>query len=157
MALMKLFKKAADPYPGLSHERKIPYTDIISTQAFIQAKSFRGYRREKISSYGLDGVERNERYFCDNDPDLTGSRIDLMVVKANNDAKKCIRVVVDGKFLGNIYRNDVNREYFNKIVKQQIDGAYVRLDTVTLDGRIQVASSYLMVHWPGIGPRVTIE
>ena len=157
MALMKLFKQAADPYPGLSHERKIPYTDIISTQAFIQAKSFRGYRREKISSYGLDGVERNERYFCDNDPDLTGSRIDLMVVKANNDAKKCIRILVDGRFLGNIYRNDMNREYFNKIVKQQIDGAYVRLDTVTLDGRIQVTSSYLMVHWPGIGPRVTIE
>ena len=157
MALMKLFKKAADPYPGLSHERKIPYTDIISTQAFIQAKSFRGYRREKISSYGLDGVERNERYFCDNGADLTGSRIDLMVVKADNDIKKCIRILVDGKFLGNIYRSDTNREYFNKIVKQQIDGAYVKLDTVTIDGRTQVASSYLMVHWPGIGPRVTIE
>lgn len=157
MALMKLFKKAADPYPGLSHERKIPYTDIISTQAFIQAKSFRGYRREKISSYGLDGVERNERYLCDNGADLTGCRIDLLVVKANNDAKKCIRILVDGKFIGNIYRSDTNREYFNKIVKQQIDGAYVKLDTVEIDGQIQLVSSYLMVHWPGIGPRVTIE
>lgn len=157
MALLKLFKKATDPYPGLSHERKIPYTDIISTQAFIQAKSFKGYRRGKISSYGLDGVERNERYFCDNGADLTGSRIDLLVVKANNDAKKCIRILVDGRFLGNIYRNDMNREYFNKIVKQQIDGAYVKLDTVEIDGQIQVTGSYLMVHWPGMGPRVTIE
>lgn len=157
MSLIKLFKKTTDPYPGLSHERKIPYTDVISTQAFIQAESFRGYRREKISSYGLDGVERNERYFCDNGADLTGSRIDLMVVKANNDAKKCIRILVDGRFLGNIYRNDMNREYFNKIVKQQIDGAYVKLDTVEIDGQIQLVSSYLMVHWPGIGPRVTIE
>ena len=157
MSLMKLFKKTTDPYPGLSHERKIPYTDVISTQAFIQAKSFRGYRREKISSYGLDGVERNERYFCDNGADLTGSRIDLLVVKADNDIKKCIRILVDGKFIGNIYRSDTNREYFNKIVKQQIDGAYVKLDTVTIDGRTQVVSSYLMVHWPGIGPRVTIE
>jgi len=157
MALMKLFKKISDPYPDLSHERQIPQSDIVSVQAFIQAKTFRGYRREPISTYGLDGVERNICILRDQQNfDLTGSRIDIMTVKMANK-RKCLRILVDGKFIGNIYKNDMNTEYFDKAVKQKIDGAYVKIDTVMFEGRKEATKLYLMLHWPGIGPRVDVD
>lgn len=148
-----------DPEPQLTQERALPKKDIYSTQTFTQSKSFKGFRREKLSTFGLDGVELNHKYFREQyNDDFTNSAIQLMVVKARNDEGKCVRVVVDGRFMGNLYRSERTAESFDMIVAKKIDKAHFRVETAYYaDGSLMGYNTYIMVHWPGIGPRVTIK
>ena len=112
MSLFNRFKKN-QPVTEYTEERTIPKKDIISVQTFTQAKSFRGFRRVRISTYGLDGVEKNFAYFREKEFDFTNAAVQIMTVKANNDFGKCLRIVVDGRFIGNVYRSDSNAEAFD--------------------------------------------
>jgi len=146
-------KSEISPEAALSDERDIPKSNIKSVQTFTQSRSFKGFRRERITTHNLDGVEKNTLYFKARDYDFTNSAIQLMVVKANTDEGICIRIVVDGRFMGNMYRNERNAETFDNIVARNIDKAHFRIEEATGSSTI----SNLFVHWPGIGPRVTVE
>ena len=152
-------KKKSDPVPELTDERIIPKKDILSVQTFTQSKTFRGYRRVRISTNGLDGVEKNQIYFRERGFDFTNSAVQLMTVKANNDFGKCLRIVVDGRFLGNIYRSGANDEAFDKVLDKAVDKVYVKLEDTIIDGQYYGTESYIMMHWPGIAPKlkVTVE
>ena len=156
MALFNFGKKKAAPAPVLSDERVIPKKDIISVQTFTQAKSFRGFRRVRISASGLDGVEKNQIYFRERGFDFTNSAVQVMVVKANNDLGMCLRIVADGKFLGNVYKNDGNSEAFDKAIDKKIDKVYVKLEDKIIDGQLYGTESFIMVHWPNIAPKVKV-
>ena len=73
MSLFNRFKKNQH-VTEYTEERTIPKKDIISVQTFTQAKSFRGFRRVRISTNGLDGVEKNFAYFREKDFDFTKLR-----------------------------------------------------------------------------------
>lgn len=141
--------------PALTQERVIPKTDILSVQTFTQSRGFKGYRRERVSIRHLDGVELNLMHFAEAGFDFTNSAIQLMVVKANNEIGICIRVVVDGRFIGNMYRSERNAETFDNIVAKNIDKVHIRVEPMTDD--IQNYDVWLFAHWKGIAPRVTIE
>lgn len=149
MSLLKKIAKRFDQSkePELSYERQLPKKDIISVQTFTHSKAFKGFRREKISTYGLDGVERNHRHFAELGNDFANSAIQLMVVKANTETGNCIRIVVDGLFMGNMYRNPRNAESYDRIVAKEIDKVHFHVE----------GDTYIMLHWPGIGPRVTVQ
>lgn len=149
-----------DPEPVLSQERPLPKKDIISVQTFTQSKNFRGFRREKVSGQSLDGVELNHKYFREEREDnFDNSAIQLMIVKANNDYGKCIRVVVDGRFMGNIYRRDNgSTEVFDAIEAKLIDKVHFQVDTSYHDdGSLMGYSTYIMVHWPNMPPKIKVS
>lgn len=137
---MALFgkKKTAPPQPALSVQRELPKSDIIKVLTFTQAKQFRGFKREFVKSFGLDGTALNLAYFREKGFDFTNSAIQVMLVKANNDYGKCVRLVVDGRFLGNVYRDDANAEWFGHVEDGSADKAFVKIE----DPKI-----YLFLHW----------
>ncbi len=158
MALFNFGKKKAAPKPQLSEERIIPKKDIVSVQTFTQSKSFRGFRRIKISTYNLDGVEKNLAYFRERGFDFANSAVQVMVVKANNEEGKCLRIVVDGKFIGNVYKNSSNSEAFEMAVAKKLDKVYVLIEDVILDdGKYYGTETYILLHWPNIGPKVKVS
>ena len=158
MALFNFGKKKAAPQPQLSEERIIPKKDIISVQTFTQAKAFRGFRRIKISTNNLDGVEKNLAYFRDRGFDFANSAVQVMVVKANNEEGKCLRIVVDGKFVGNVYKSGSNSEAFDMAVDKKIDKVYMLIEDVILDdGKYYGTRAYILLHWPNMAPKVKVS
>lgn len=158
MALFNFGKKKATLQPQLSEERIIPKKDIISVQTFTQAKSFRGFRRINISTYMLDGVEKNLAYFRERGFDFANSAVQVMVVKAKNDEGKCLRIVIDGKFIGNVYKNSSNSEAFEMAVAKKLDKVHVLIEDVILDdGKYYGTETYILLHWPNIGPKVKVS
>ena len=155
MSLFNHFKKAQPV--KYTEERTIPKKDIISVQTFTQAKSFRDFRRVRISTNGLDGVEKNFAYFREKKFDFTNAAVQIMTVKANNDFGKCLRIVVDGRLIGNVYRSDSNAEAFDVALDKKVDKVYVRIEEKIIDGVNYGSSSYLMLHWPNMGPKVSVN
>lgn len=139
MALFGKKKNTPPPQPALSVQRELPPSDILKVMTFTQAKSFRGFKRGFVKSFGLDGTALNLAYFRSKGFDFTNSAIQVMLVKANNDYGKCVRVVVDGRFLGNVYRDDgFNKEWFDHVEEGTVDKAYIKIE----DPKI-----YLFLHW----------
>lgn len=158
MSLFRSKKKnEPEPAPAKSEERVIPKSDIKYVYTFTQAKSFRGFRRVGISFYGLDGVDKNLTYFGERDYDFTNSAVQIMIVKANNDVGVCLRIVVDGKFIGNVYKNSSNAEAFDAALDKKLDKAYVKIEDTVIDGKYYGTEAFIMLHWPDMGPRVKIE
>jgi len=157
--LNKIFNsKKSDPEPVLTQERVIPKKDILSVQTFTHSRGFKGFRRVKLSTYGLDGVELNHRYlYKKNKFDFDNSAIQLMTVKATNETGTCIRVVIEGRFVGNIYKNERNAEIFDNIVDKNIDKVHAHVEYAEDDKGLLAYDTYIMVHWPNMGPKITIK
>ena len=157
MSLLKKILKQKEPEPVFSQERAIPKKDIRSVQTFTNSKSFKGFRKAKLNEYGLDGIDLNHDYFYKTSKfDFTNSAVQLMVVKANNNEGKCIRVVVDGRFMGNVYRSK-DADLFDNIVNKKVDKVHFHVEYAEDKGKLLASAGALLVHWPNMGPRVTIE
>ena len=148
--------KNVDPEPVLSDERPLSKKDIFSIQTFTQAKSFKGFRRVTISTDNLDGVEKNMAFFRSRDFDFTNCAVQVMVVKARNDEGKCLRIVADGRFLGNVYKNISNYEAFDMAVNQKLDKVYLKYEDAVIDGKLYGTNTYIMFHWPNIAPKIKV-
>lgn len=85
---MMLFKK----------KKTEPKPRVVSSHEYIQSNTYRGYKRQKLSSYGyqpaLEGISALSGL------DLTGANIRLDYI---NDEYKCVQVYVGPHLAGTIW------------------------------------------------------
>lgn len=149
-------KKARAPAPELPLDFKVPKKDIIFVQTFTQSKNFKGFRRVRVSMGTSDVVEHNIDYFRDNGYDFTNSAVQIQTIKSDLDPGVLLKVVVDGRFLGNIYRGKGNAEAFDAVTDKKIDKVYVKIEDAFIDGKYYGTETYIMLHWPNMGPKVYV-
>lgn len=158
MALFK-FGKKKEPAPApepIPLDYKTPKKDIISAQTFTQAKGFNGFRRVRVSMGTSDVVWNNIEYFRDNGFDLTNSAVQVLVIKSDMDPGVQLKVLVDGRFLGNIYWSNKNAEVFDAITDKKADKVYIKIEDTVIDGKYYGTETFLMVHWPNMGPKINV-
>lgn len=159
MALFS-FGKKKEPAPvpePIPLDFKPPKKDILSVQTFTQSKGFKGFRRARVSMGTSNVVWNNINYFRDNGYDFTNSAVQVLEIKSDIDPGVQLKVVVDGRFLGNIYWSSKNAEVFDAITNKKIDKVYIKIEDTFLDGKYYGTEAFLMLHWPNMGPKVKIS
>lgn len=152
-------KKKKEPAPApkpIPLDYKTPKKDIKSVHTFTQSKGFKGFRRVRVSMGTSDVVWNNIEYFRDNGFDLTNSAVQVLVLKSDMEPGVQLKVLVDGRFLGNIYRYKTNAEAFDAVIDKNVDKAYVKIEDTVIDGKYYGTETFLMVHWPNMGPKVYV-
>lgn len=153
-------KKKKEPAPApepIPLDYKTPKKDIKSVQTFTQANGFKGFRRVRVSMGTSDVVWNNIEYFRDNGFDFTNSAVQVLVIRSDMDPGVQLKVLVDGRFLGNIYRYEKNAEAFDAVTDKKVDKVYVKIEDTFIDGKYYGSQSFLMLHWPNMGPKVTVK
>ena len=145
MALFK-FGKKKEPAPApepIPLDYKTPKKDIKFALTFTQAKSFKGFRRVRVSMGTSDVVWNNIEYFRDNRFDFTNSAVQVLVL-------------VDGRFLGYIYWSNKNAEVFDAVTSKKADKVYIKIEDTVIDGKYYGTETFLMVHWSNMGPKINV-
>ena len=157
MALFNFGKKkpAPDPEP-IPLDYKTPKKDIISVQTFTQSKGFKGFRRVRVSMGTSKVVWNNIEYFRDNGYDFANSAVQVLAIKSETDPAALLKILVDGRFLGNVYRNNKNAEAFDAIMDKKADKVYVKIEDTVKDGKYYGTETFIMIHWPDMGPKVKV-
>lgn len=156
MALFKFGKKKEPAPEPVPLDYKTPKKDIKSVHTFTQAKGFKGFRRVRVSMGTSNVVWNNIEYFRDNGYDFTNSAIQVLVIKSDMDPGVQLKVLVDGRFLGNIYRSKSNGEAFDAVTDKKVDNAYIKIEDTVIDGKYCGTETFLMVHWPDMGPKINV-
>ena len=152
-------KKKKEPAPApepIPLDYKTPKKDIKSVQTFTQANGFKGFRRVRISMGTSDVVWNNIEYFRDNGFDFTNSAVQVLVIRSDMEPGVQLKVLVDGRFLGNIYRYEKNAEAFDAVIDKNVDKVYVKIEDTVIDGKYYGTETFLMIHWPNMGPKVYV-
>ena len=158
MALFN-FGKKKEPVPApepIPLDYKTPKKDIKSVHTFTQAKGFKGFRRIRLSMGTSNVVWNNIEYFRGNGFDLANSAVQVQVVKSDIDPGVQLKVLVDGRFLGNIYRSNKNAEAFDAVADKKVDKVYVKIEDTVIDGKYYGTETFLMVHWSNMGPKINV-
>lgn len=158
MALFK-FGKKKEPAPApepIPLDYKVPKKDIKSVQTFTQSKGFKGFRRVRVSMGTSDVVWHNIDYFRDNGYDFTNSAVQLQAIKSDIEPGVYLKVVVDGRYLGNIYHSSKNGEAFDAVTDKKVDKVYVKIEDTVIDGKYYGTETFLMLHWPNMGPKISV-
>jgi hypothetical protein len=153
-------KKKKDPAPApepIPLDYKTPKKDIKFVQTFTQANGFKGFRRVSISTGTSDVVWNNIEYFRDNGCDLTNSAVQLLVIRSDMEPGVQIKVLVDGRFIGNIYRYKTNAEAFDAVIDKNVDKVFVKIEDTVIDGKYYGTQAFLMLHWPNMGPKINVK
>lgn len=153
------FGKKKEPAPApkqIPLDYKTPKKDIKSVHTFTQSKGFKGFRRVRVSMGTSDVVWNNIEYFRDNGFDLTNSAVQVLVIRSDMEPGVQLKVLVDGRFLGNIYRYEKNAEAFDAVIDKNVDKVYVKIEDTVIDGKYYGTETFLMVHWPNMGPKVYV-
>ena len=158
MALFKFGKKkesapAPEPIPL---DYKTPKKDIKFALTFTQAKSFKGFRRVRVSMGTSDVVWNNIEYFRDNGFDFTNSAVQVLVLNSDMDPGVQLKVLVDGRFLGYVYWSNKNAEVFDAVTNKKVDKVYIKIEDTVIDGKYYGTETFLMVHWPNMGPKINV-
>ncbi len=144
-------KKKKEPAPApepIPLDYKTPKKDIKSVHSFTQSDSFDGFRRVRISMGTSDVVENNLDYFRNNGCDFTNSKVEVLVIKSDMEPGVQLKIMVDGRFMGNIYRSKSNAEAFDAVTEKKVDKVYVKIEDTVLDGKYYGSECFVMVHWP---------
>ena len=148
-------KKAPAP-KSLPLDFEVPKKDIKFIRTFTQADSFKGFRSVRISADTSKVVENNIDFFRDNGYDFTNCTVQLQAIKCDIDPGVKLKVVVDGRFIGNIYRGKGNAEAFNAVMDNEVDKAYIKIEDAYIDGKYYGTQGFIMLHWPNMGPKVNV-
>ena len=161
MALFGLGKKKQTKTVPPTQPKRIPMVppvhEVVTSITLTQSKAFRGYRRLKISSRNSDIIENNEKYFKQCDWDFSNRTVQLMVEKIPDVNDVRVLIIVDGRFLGNLYRNDRNAEAIDKIVSGEVDGVFIKYDEKIIDGESYGSEAFVFLHWPDMGVKVSVK
>ena len=158
MALFK-FGKKKEPAPApepIPLDYKTPKKDIKSVHTFTQAKGFKGFRRVRVSMGTSNVVWNNIEYFRGNGFDLANSAVQVLMLNSDIDPGVQLKMLVDGRFLGNIYRSNKNAEAFDAVTDKKVDKVYVKIEDTAIDGKYYGTETFLMVHWPNMGPKINV-
>ena len=142
---MGLFNRAKKMFSHTVVNEQPPEEALLAIKAqysFIQAKSFRGCKRFKLStSYNRFDVEANQEKFRNEGFDFTGKRIDIAFVQlAVRD--EAMVVYVDGLQIGARSFCDKEAEVYQAMKDGRIDRAYVRIEDTEYG-----TGTYLFLHW----------
>lgn len=143
------FGKKKEPAPApksLPLDFKVPKKDIKFIQIFPQSESSDGFCRARVSPGSSDLVERNTDYFRKRG--FEGSSIQLMTVRSDMDPGIHLRVIVDGRYLGNIYNGKFNAEPFAALTSRKVDRVHMEVVDTAVDGKYYGSECFAMVHWP---------
>ena len=148
-------KKSTAPTPEpIPLDCDTPKKDIKFALDFTQAKSFKGFRRVRISMGTSNIVWNNIDYFRDNGYDFTNSAVQILVLNSDMDPGVQLKVLADGRFLGYVYWTSKSSEAFDAVESKKIDKVYLKIEDTFIDGKYYGTEAYLMLHWPNMGPRV---
>lgn len=142
MGLFDIAKKVLGQSVVNEQPREEALLAIKRQYSFIQAKSFRGFKRFKLStSYNRFDVEANQEKFRNEGFDFTGKRIDIAFVQlAVRD--EAMVVYVDGLQIGARSFCDKEAEVYKAMKDGRIDQAYVRIEDTEYG-----TGTYLFLHW----------
>ena len=138
--LRKLAKKAVKDAAKSKPAAKQAGSTVIWTKTYNQAKSFKGFKRIRLTTYKERDVDATLSYFAGRNYDFTNSAIQFQYVRVMNGSViggfSVVNVYADAKRIGCIY--DTNYDNFDLLTKENIDSAYLRVDN---------GDVYLFVHY----------
>ena len=142
---MGLFKKAKQILSQPVVNEQPPEEALLAIKrqySFVQAKSFKGCKRFKLStSYNRLEVEKNQDRFRKEGFNFTGKRIDVACVQlAVRD--EAMVVYVDGLQIGARSFCDKEAEVYKAMKDGRIDQAYVRIEDTEYG-----TGTYIFLHW----------
>ena len=152
---MSLFGKKKKPAPAPAPKQSKPKLKKLWSKEYVQASSFRGFRRIKLSRYRSADVDRTIDTLKRAKYDLKGRAIRLDLVEsteAHNEYKE-IRVYVDDMLIGSVFESDHSQ--FPMLTEYEIDKACVRIEDSCPDEFIEnvvTAKAFLFVHYPAEEP-----
>lgn len=137
MALFK--KKQSAPVPAPNQE---PTVSISEQQEFIQAKSFRGFKRFQIrSSYARLEIEKNLDYLKTLNYDFDGKMVSILL-GTHSELGECILVLIGGLLVGSLFNSNKYAEMFDALKQHRIDKAHLRVEDTEYGQGV-----YLFLHW----------
>ncbi len=117
-------KKQPDPAPKQEHE-----TIVLWTKEFIQANSFRGFKRIRLTTYGEKGVADTLDYF-----EKQGNKFKDRVIRPEHIRVKgvfedgdllVVNVYVDNMRIGCVY---APKDYYKMLTENEYNKAHIRID-----------------------------
>lgn len=151
-------KKAPAPAPKqIPLDYKVPKKDIKSVQTFTQSNGFKGFRRVRVSMGTSDAVEHNIDYFRENGYDFANRAVQIMAIVSDMDPGVYLKVVVDGRYLGNIYRSKSNAEAFDAVTDKKVDKVHIKIEDTFIDGKYYGSEEFIMLHWPDMKPKAATK
>ena len=153
------FGKKKEPAPApepIPLDYPTPKKDIKFALAFTQNKSFKGFRRARVSMGTSEVVWNNIDYFRDNGYDFTNSAVQVLVLRSDTDPGVQLKILVDGRYLGNVYWSSKNAEIFDAVTNKKVDKVHIKVEDTYVDGKYYGTEAFLMFHWPDMGPKVNV-
>ena len=153
------FGKKKEPAPApepIPLDYPTPKKDIKFALTFTQNKSFKGFRRARVSMGTSEVVWNNIDYFRDNGYDFTNRAVQVLVIRSDTDPGVQLKVLVDGRYLGNVYQSNKNAEIFDAVTSKKVDKVHIKVEDTVIDGKYYGTETFLMFHWPDMGPKVSV-
>lgn len=153
------FGKKKEPAPApepIPLDYPTPKKDIKCALTFTQNKSFKGFRRARVSMGTSEVVWNNIDYFRDCGYDFTNRAVQVLVLRSDTDPGVQLKVLVDGRYLGNVYQSNKNAEIFDAVTSKKVDKVHIKVEDTVIDGKYYGTETFLMFHWPDMGPKVNV-
>lgn len=160
---MSLFGKKKKTAPAPAPKQAKPKIKLIWSKEFIQAPSFRGFRRIKLSRYRHEAIDETIDTLKRAKYDLKGRtvRLDLIEGTETYSAKayREVRVYIDDMLIGSVFESD--HTHYPMLTEYDFDKVHIRIEDSCPDEFIEnvvTAKAYLFVHYVGEEPvKITVK
>ena len=105
---------------ALFRKKQIRSPEVLWSVSFTQSKTFKGYRRIRLTRYDRTQIEQNISLL----KDPAGRTIELQCVRLEDG--HCVNVYVDALLVGTVYEHD--SEQWSLVAGHRYDSAHVRFD-----------------------------
>lgn len=156
-----MFFKKKKTAPAPAPKQAKPKIKLIWSKELIQAPSFRGFRRIKLSRYRYRAVDKTIDTLKRAKYDLKGRtiRLDLVESTEQYNEYKEIRVYIDDMLIGSVFESD--NVHYPMLTEYEFDKAHIRIEDSCPDEFIEnvvTAKAYLFVHYVGEEPvKITVK
>ena len=138
---MALFKRKQKPA-----QKPVKITHKLFLKEFTQSGTFRGYRRVKLTTYGIDQVQETLAHFAQSGYDFKGCTITLEGLAVEgvfvDELMRVVNVFVNDQLIGCVYDSPGSDQY-SMLTEYEFDKAHLLVENGTV---------YLFVHYPGAAP-----
>lgn len=147
MSLFRRKNKTSPAAPAAAVRFAQPQRSLLFRKEFIQAGSFRGFRRVKLQYVDVEGCSETLDAFRAGGFSFKGLpiRIEGIGVQSNGESYRIVDVYVDGCLIGRVKSTD--DAGLSMLCDSEYDQAYLKVDEAYhADGSVMGANVYLFVH-----------
>lgn len=150
MSLFRRKNRFGSPSSGVAVRFAQPQHSLLFRKEFVQAGSFRGFRRVKLQHIDVEGCSETLDAFRAGGFNFKGLqiRIEGIGIRSNGESYRIANVYIDGRLIGRVKSTD--DAGLSMLCDNEYDQAYLKVDEAYhSDGSVMGTTVYLFVHLVG--------